>query len=353
MSGPLVERAVPSFQVKVRGIPLGPDATADLISASVHQDTALPGMFTIRLWNWDLVRPGMTWSDSPVFEPGVPVQIEMGYVGALRDVFNGEITGLELEYDAADAPTVLVRGYDLRHRLMRGQLTRSFVKATDSAIARRIASERGLQPVVTETRVVFDHVLQHNQTDLDFLAGRAALIGYELAVEDRTLYFRPRVRHRVATVTLHREDLISFHQRLTTMGQTSGVAVQGRDPAAPATQIRAVSGNDDPNARGAPAVRDDPVQAAYRLGTATTMRVLASRAEAGAIAAAHRDATDPWRITGSGSCIGRPDLRAGDLVRIEGMGRRFSGDYVVTAATHSVHPSTGYTTAFDVRKDQA
>ena len=190
----------PAFEIRVGGVPLAPDAAAGVISVSVHQDTELPGMFTVRLWNSDEAKLRVTWSDSDIFAPGAPVQIRMGYTGSpLRNVFSGDITGLELESDADEPLTVLVRGYDRRHRLMRGQLTRSYVQVTDSAIARRIASDRGLAAVVTETRVVFDHVLQHNQTDLDFLTGRAALIGYEVVVEDRTLYFRPHRRPRVAT----------------------------------------------------------------------------------------------------------------------------------------------------------
>jgi phage protein D len=36
-------------------------------------------------------------------------------------------------------------------------------------------------------------------------------------------------------------------------------------------------------------------------------------------------------------------------VRIDGLGTRFSGEYAVTAATHTYQPSTGYRTDFCVR----
>ena len=337
------EGTVPSVQVLVRSVPLGPAAAADLMSVAVHLDTALPGMCVLRLWNWDDTQRRLTWSDSPVFEPGAPVEVRMGYVGSVRTVFVGEITDIELDLGSDEPPTVTVRCYDLRHRLMRGQQTRTFVEMKDSAIARQIATEHGLRTVATETKVTFEHVLQRNQTDLDFLRARAELIGYEVVVEDRDLCFRPRHRPRVLRAVLGPGDLIDFQSRLTTMGQTGALVVQGRSREDPSRQIQA--------RRGRGPVRDDPLQAGYRIGTTTTIRPIADVAEANAVAAGLDDRVDPWRIDGSASCIGRNDLRAGDALRLTGVGRRFSGTYTVTAATHSMRANAGYLTSFDLRKD--
>jgi phage protein D len=56
------------------------------------------------------------------------------------------------------------------------------------------------------------------------------------------------------------------------------------------------------------------------------------------------------RLTGSGSAVGNPNIRAGAVIRLEGIGPDFSGDYRVTSATHSID-SGGYRTQFEVRKD--
>jgi phage protein D len=58
-----------------------------------------------------------------------------------------------------------------------------------------------------------------------------------------------------------------------------------------------------------------------------------------------------YYVIGHGVCIGRPDLRAGLLVTIEGLGRRFSGPYYVTSTEHRFRPNTGYRTAFTVRRN--
>jgi hypothetical protein len=48
--------------------------------------------------------------------------------------------------------------------------------------------------------------------------------------------------------------------------------------------------------------------------------------------------------------VGDPRIRAGAMVRIEGIGPDFSGDYRVASATHTIDGS-GYRTNFEVRKE--
>ena len=344
------DRRTPAFALRVGGLPLLPDIAADVVAVSAHQDVGLPGMFTVRLIDWNPDLRSMPWSNGPPFIPGAAVEVRLGYVGALSTVLVGEITGLELEIDGDSPPMVVVRGYDRRHRLMRGQRTRTFVGLTDGDIARRIGTDHGLAVSAGVTPVRSAHVFQHNQTDLEFLTQRARRIGYEVGIDDRTLLFRPRSRPRVPTAVLRRDvDLVSFAPRLTTMGQTAGGVVQGWDPARPDEQLRAVVGTDDPEGRGGLAAAG-PTAGAFDTGNRTLIRPMADRAEAQALARSLADDTQPWRITGPGTCIGRTDVRAGEVVRIEGLGGRFSGDYAVTSARHSFTPTAGYRTDFQVER---
>ena len=98
---------------------------------------------------------------------------------------------------------------------------------------------------------------------------------------DRALLFRRRAGGRGwRRSSLRRDvDLVSFAPRLTTMGQTGGVAVQGWDPASPNRQLRAVTGADDAaaNGRGPAAL---PTAGALGVGNRTLIRPLTDRAEA-------------------------------------------------------------------------
>ena len=55
-------------------------------------------------------------------------------------------------------------------------------------------------------------------------------------------------------------------------------------------------------------------------------------------------------VTGNGSTVGLPDLRAGRTVVIDGLGLRYSGKYLITETTHKIGGS-GYTTDFTARME--
>ena len=56
------------------------------------------------------------------------------------------------------------------------------------------------------------------------------------------------------------------------------------------------------------------------------------------------------RLTATGTVLGEPTLRAGDVLRIEGPGEEFGGLYRATSVTHNVDAS-GYRTSFGARKE--
>ena len=222
------QRLVPDFRLRINGADLPARARADLLAVAVHEDVEAPGMFTLRLINWDMAQLQVTWADDDLMAEGNEVEIRMGYVDHLEVLMVGEITGLEPEFSGSEVPMLTVRGYDRRHRLLRGCKTHSFTQMKDSDIASKIASDAGLTPRVEDTGVTVEYVLQHNQSDLDFLWDRARRIGYEVVVEDKTLFFRPRQNAAAEALTLTREaDLLEFSPRLTTLTQVGQVSVRG------------------------------------------------------------------------------------------------------------------------------
>jgi phage protein D len=56
---------------------------------------------------------------------------------------------------------------------------------------------------------------------------------------------------------------------------------------------------------------------------------------------------------GEGVCTGRTDLHAGQVIKIEGIGARFSGRYYVTSTRHRYSHQDPYTTHFVVRRNAA
>lgn len=346
------ELQVPAFEIVVNGRPLPREAVDDLVDVTVHQDVTAPDMFALRLVNWDDRALDVTWSDKNTFALGAEIEVRLGYVGALEQVMVGEVTGIEPEFDASRVPMVTVRGHDRGHRLLRGRNTRTFVQMKDSDIVKKVVSDANLSATAVDTERKLDYVLQHDQSDMDFLRERARRIGYEIVVDGKQLHFRPPKLTASPVATLRRErDLIRFHPRLTTMTQVAGTSVRGWDPKKRKEIVGTASASDvTATMQGRHAGPSASEQAFGGDRSDITDRPVTSVGEAGDLAKALIRRTALAYVSGDGTTNGAPAIRAGSVIRIEGVGRNFSGDYYVSAATHSYRPRQGYRTSFSINR---
>lgn len=343
----------PEFSVKVNGSPLPNDALADMISLSVLEDVDAASMFSVTLSGWDSVQMKAKWIDDPLFREGNPVEIGFGYQDKTPALMTGEITGIEPEFLLAGAPTLTLRGHDRRHRLMRARRTRSFTNCKDSDIASRLASEAGLRPDVQDSKVSLPYVLQHNQTDLEFLMTRALRIGYEVVVQDRTLLFRPRKADESPVLTLHREvELLEFRPRLSTLGQVPEFEVRGWSAKDKKEIVGRASVGDESKLMDGSNSGPSAVRRAFDTGaTARVTQPVQNQEEADQLATRGFVEMALRYVRAEGLCIGEPRLKAGTVVKIEGLGERFSGLYYITSTEHRFAKRKGYRTAFSARRN--
>jgi uncharacterized protein len=345
------DRLVPRVEIMINGRRLTTEAEMSVLAVEVSEDIDALGMFSLDLQNWDLTAQRVTMSDDAQFEPGNEVEIRFGYGNQTEVIMVGEITGLETEFVARKLPRLVVRGHDFSHRLMRGTKTRSFTRMRDSDIVSLVARDAKLTVQASRTSETLEYVLQRNQTDLAFIRERAARIGFEILVEDRTLVFRPFKPQGRKVLTLHWWDLLEFFPRLNTLGQVNAVEVRGWDAQ---QQKPAVVGK---------ASDRNVMEMGKTLGSGATAREFGQTThtiidqapqtpqEAQAIAQGQINRTALSYITGEGACQGNPELRMGRLIELEGLGQRFGGDYYVTATTHRYALGEGYRTEFSVRRN--
>lgn len=338
----------PSVYINRRGLA---EAEPFLYRVTVSTEIDVPGMFALELVNFDRRTGKVRWSDEKLFNIGNRVEIKMDRSpGEL--LIDGEITGLEPEFSEDAVPTLVVRGYDRRHRLMRGQKTRSFVKMKDSEIAKQIAQEAGLKIVTTDTTVVLEYVLQQNQSDLEFLQKRASRIGYELTIQGQVLGFHPITQSdSPSPIRLtFLSELTRFSPRLSSLNQVDEVEIRSSNRA---SKEPVVSRSNPVNLPEKMGLRQGAKEAQTNFGKASRVWVdqpVASVAEAGQIAQGQFWQMALNYITGEGQCLGIPRLHAGRLVNIQGVGTRFSGKYYVTAATHTFGSEQPYVTEFSFKR---
>ncbi len=335
---------VPTFEMKVGGRPLDQNTAKTVLDISVveHQDP--PSRFSFRLND-----PTLKFinREDGLFVEGVRVEISLGYVGDTRKMMVGEISGLTADFPSSGPATLSVEGFDLLHGMTRGTAYRRF-EIPDHQIVSEIASGMGLRCSTDPTRGQGPRVQDH-VTDLRFLQQLAELDGYDLWVEEDTLYFK---RERPAPNTLELEwgkTLVSFSPRLSTAGQVNAVEVRGWDP----VQKQSFSFRAD---RAASATAELSAAGQQQLSRGTggrSERVIQGSSVSGAQDAeglAQRMIAEQQQaaITGNGASIGKADMRVGTILALKGIGR-FNGRYVVQQVTHTVG-SRGYQTTFQVAR---
>ncbi len=352
----------PAFQIEVDGSGLAAEVSSNVTQVRVTQELDRFDGFSFTLAN---PYPKMPWTHdkkaSKLFAEGSSVKISLGYVGAVEPLLTGEITGVSPSFPASGTPTVAVQGYNRLHRL-KGSNHRTFPEMSDQQIVEQIAKEVDLTAEVEDTGPKHPYVVQHHQTDLDFLQQRARLIGFELLVEDKTLKFRRAPEGADKAFTLAwapvREDLRaagdvlpleSFEPTLNTLQQVSEVKVLGYDPKTKQEIVGKAGAGDEESEMGD---ETGPEVAAKALGKRE--RVLsgvpvASQEEAEQIARAVYNRLASGFLTGSGVTIGCPGLAPGKVAELVGLGR-FSGTYYVVKVSHSLGAG-GYKTSFDVRRN--
>jgi uncharacterized protein len=352
MAGPLV----PQIDLLINGSPVSAAVLRYVEDIVVDDSVELPSMFAFAVTSSDAQEEDKPWVDNEdLFAVGNQVEIKMGEAGKLASLIVGEITALEPEFLVSRIPLLKVRGYDRRHRLQRGRKTRTFVQKKDSDIAEEVGQGAGVTLKATDSGITLDYVLQANQTDWDFLCERARLIRYEVAVEDKSVLFRPVGNDQSEILTLDmNNDLLEFYPRLSSAGQATEVKVQSwsiKDKQAVLGDSRQ---GDEVSTMGGSSSAATIVGDAFGDAVAVVSdQPVAAQAEADQIAKARFNELALELVTGEGICRGRTDIRAGKVIKIDGIGKRFGGQYYVTSAIHRYSAANGYVTEFMVGRNAA
>jgi phage protein D/phage baseplate assembly protein gpV len=340
----------PNFQVKVAGLSIEADVSRAVIDLSYDNSIETADMFRMQIDN-----SGLRFTDSPLFDVGKSVEIAMGYGGDLRPMMLGEITAVSPSFPASGAPTLAITGYDRSQRLRHNSPDRyTFKNMNDSLIAAQIATENDLIPIVDPAPTSPQPSLQQVGSDWALLEKLAARNFFQVYVRWNKLYFQlPRPQTKLVALEWGK-NLSSFSPRLSTAGMVGIQVIRGYDTElaqAIVASIPVVSLDTD---------LDNIVE---RLGSDFVQRLakLGRRVVRGHHPTSFMDATVLAQsllkqlleglYEGSGSCIGMPELRAGEQIEILGLGKRFSGRYRLYKVTHTIN-SGGYQTSFEISQRQ-
>jgi phage protein D len=360
---PSTDYYAPDYKIVVGNQELDPESKGDVLELKVTMDLNSLTHFDLTVNNWDDKHLTFKYSDTKTFDLGNEVHVQMGYAGKLLTMVRGLITSLTPRFPESGPPTLVVGGQDKMVKLVdrkpKDGETKKFVKRTDSEIAKIIAKRNNLVPKIADTTHEYDIVVQKNQDDAIFLMERAKRIDFDcfIGVDPDTgrdaLYFQsPTDARDGSKVRMYvfewGKSLINFNPTLSLNQQVGKVTVKGWDPNTKSIIKFTASSADLPTSGSGD---NGPKAAETRLGDREDIVVdqpVTSQQEAQALAKALLRERAYSYITANGQVIGLPDLRPGDNIEVQGLGKRFSGRYYVTKVEHTLGGS-GYLTTFDVR----
>lgn len=354
------------FAIKLNGSDAPPELHEDVRQIIVESSVHAPGMFELQVFCMD-DHGTFRWMDaglrSTPFELGmrveiaaVPVPIEGREVAgaASATLIRGNVTTLETNFTEDGDALLIVRGYDATHTLHRGRKTATFLDMTDSEMVAKVARDAGLDVDADSTPTVHEYTLQYNQTDWAFLQARARRVGFDLHIDTKsTLHFAPIAKKEIGTVALEwGRELRHFEARIGSGRQASNMVVRGWN-AHTRQLIEAVVAQPAAPGCGGPALKSDLADARERFtskpaNAVTLNRPITTMREAEDLAQSMGQDVLQEFIEASGVCIGQPAIVAGARVELAGVGRRMSGVYRVTSATHTYRQDEEYLTEFTI-----
>jgi hypothetical protein len=373
----------PEFRFTLNGQP--PPAAMRASVASINYQDGMEGADRVEI---TLANPDLRWLDHPLLAMDTKVHLSIGYApDPLEEVFVGEITGAEPTFPNNGMPTIKIVAHDFLQRLTHGKTERAFYINTplnnfpipDVAVAALVSGENLLIPfpdpvggvlsvllsvgaylTFSDKKIAQAAIPHQNGSDFEFLSGLAKANGWEMYVDHTldphgyVLRFQFLVQEYSPTLTLEwGSSLGEFAPKVTTVGDIGGVSVRIW-VAAIKTEFILTAGWDFDRAAFTFSVKPGIGNLAIyndKDAKAKTIDI----GGAGFLEAPKKILSDLLprlnnRITGSGSTIGNPKLRASRVVNLEGLGDTFSGLWRLTSTNHTLDPG-GYRTTFDVRKE--
>lgn len=280
--------------------------------------------------------------DDDRFQVGAEVAISLGT--PLIPVMLGDIVRTRAELSVDGGAHLVLEGYGLRHRLGREPQTRSWEDETDSGIAARIARRHRLVPRVETTLTRYPTVPQVNQTDLEFLTGRAEAIDFDVWVDYDELWFAPLAKRGGPALTLAGSELLGIEATVDTSELLDTIDAPWSDLTAGERGVVTVHAHELGNTLARRLKERWGGRSLWLDGAGATSAEAARKA-----ARARMTQSLDALFVVSASCRGRPDLRVGTRIMLRDLSATLDGELLIVEATHTIS-NAEYRTAFVGRR---
>jgi uncharacterized protein involved in type VI secretion and phage assembly len=321
---------LPRLSVDVDGVPLGADLIRGLTEVRVQQRLSQPAQCEL------------TFSEPAdellsAVSPGSALRL---LVDAGADaLFSGEVTALEYVYGSAHGYDLRVRAYDPLHRLRKRQTVRVHVQVTVADLAQELVADLGLAVSAADSGPLWQHLIQHQQTDFELLDGVAQACGLYLAVRSDELHLLTLAGIGEPVPLALGQSLLEARIEVNGDPACRSVTATGWDP----LRVETHAGTADAARVGRLVGADvSPGQVGGSGGRDLVDQATPDDRHAEGIAQSELDVRVAREVTFWGIAEGDARLQPGTPVDVAGVAGELAGRYVLTAVTHTIDHRTGF-----------
>lgn len=354
MSGPsdelLFYNAIPRFELNGEE-----DVMAALLLESMEMTESEGGMSSLEMAFKNAANVENSGNEMP-FETssntslslGAKIRVVTGPNHDPQEIFQGQVTGLELVLDGATTPMLIVLAEDRLQSARLQRRTKLFSETTLGDLIEAVAQESGLSVVAAQLDTAITREVQANETDLGFLRRICARYDVDFQIVGEELHASPRALVSRGTREVEfGQTLTNFRALADLADQVSEVTLSGWDHDAntsfDVTSGAGVQSGEGQGHKGHEFLDEHFAPRSEHIGEIA----VANQDDGQAIADAMHSARQRRFVSAQGTITGDPELRVGTLIDVTGVGPRFENTYYITHAQHRFsREGGGYTTDF-------
>lgn len=281
------------------------------------------------------------WSNKAFTKPGTEVEIKAGYHDQAVSIFKGIVVRQHLRINKKSA-VLVVECKDKAVKMAAIRKSAYYADMNDSDVWTQLINDAGLTADVAATTVKHTELVQYNCSDWDFIVARAEMNGMVVTNPDATIKIMKPAASGTPVVTATYPsnifeldaDMDARLQHKKVKAVTWSAADQSLLEETSAEPSLLLNGDVDGSQLAEAIIADD-----YKIFHSG--RIMQDELKAWADAKLIKSRLA--KIRGRVKIQGNGDVKPGDVIALQGLGARFSGNVMAVAVRHEISKGNWYT----------